>query len=77
MDMKEHPKEAMQEAMKIAASPAGQELIRLLQESGGDSLRQAMEKASAGDYAQAKQTINSLLSSPEARKLLKQLGGNP
>lgn len=64
----------MQEAMKIAATPAGQELIKLLQQNGGDELRQAMAKASAGDYTQAKQAITSLLNSPEAKKLLEQLG---
>ena len=77
MDMNGNARNPMQEAMKIAATPAGQELIRLLQQNGGDELREAMSKASAGDYTQAKQAINSLLRSPEAKKLLEQLGGNP
>lgn len=64
----------MAEAMRIAQTPAGRQLIGILQQKGGDDLRQAMEKAAAGDYAQAKQTINALLDSPEIKKLLEQLG---
>lgn len=67
----------LQEAMKLAQSPAGQQLIQLLQESGGSDLQSAMEKAAAGDYSQAKQAISALMRNPEARKLLKQMGGTP
>ena len=62
------------QAKQIAATPAGQELIRLLQKSGGTDLQQAMEKAAAGDISQAKATLSALLQNPEAQKLLKQLG---
>ena len=64
----------MQEAKRIAATPAGQELIRLLQRSGGDDLKQAMERAAAGDYAGAQKTLSALLQTKEAKKLLEQLG---
>ena len=64
----------MQEARKIASSPAGQELIRLLQRNGGAGLQQALAKAAAGDYADAKDTLSALLNDPEAQYLLKQLG---
>ena len=64
----------MQEAKRIAATPAGQELIRLLQRSGGNDLKQAMEKAAAGDYSGAKDAISALLKDPEAKKLMDQLG---
>lgn len=67
----------IQEAMKLAQSPAGQQLIKLLQETGGQDLRSAMEKAAAGDYSQAKQAISALMNNPEAKKLLKQMGGMP
>lgn len=65
---------SIQEAMRLAKSPAGQQLLQMLQQNGGDELRQAIAKASAGDYAQAKQTITALLDTPEAKKLLEQLG---
>lgn len=58
---------------KMAQSSAGQQLVTLLQRSGGDSLQDAISKASAGDYAQAKNILTSLLSTPEAQALLKQL----
>lgn len=67
----------IQEAMKLAQSPAGQQLIGLLQQTGGNDLQSAMEKAAAGDYSQAKQAIQALMQNPEAQKLLKQMGGTP
>lgn len=66
--------DAMVEAMRLAQSPAGQQLLQLLQKTGGDKLQQAMARAAAGDYAQAKETISRLMEDPEARRLLSQLG---
>lgn len=65
---------SMQEALRLAKSPAGQQLLAMLRRADSDKLRQAMEQASAGDYAQAKATMDQLLSSDEAKKLLDQLG---
>lgn len=65
---------SIQEAMRLASSPAGKKLLQLLQQNGGDELRQAVSKASSGDYTQAKQAIHALLDNPEAKKLLEQLG---
>lgn len=65
------------ELLKRAQSPAGQKLLTLLQRSGGDELQTAMEKASRGDFAQAKQQLSILLENPEAKKLLYELGGQP
>lgn len=63
----------LSEVMRLARSPAGQQLLALLQKSSGEELRSAMEKASAGDYSQAKKTINAFLSTPEAKALMEQL----
>lgn len=63
----------MSELLRLAQSPAGQQLIALLQQSGGSELQDALTKASAGDYVQAKKSMSSLLASPEIQKLLKQL----
>lgn len=68
--------EAIQEAMRLAKSPAGQQLLQLLQKNGADELRQALSSYTSGDYAQAKQAISALLDTPDARKLLSQLGGS-
>lgn len=61
------------ELLKLARSPAGQQLISHLQLSGGEQLQQAINTASTGDYSQAKKTLSSLMDSPEVRSLLKQL----
>lgn len=63
----------LSQLMKLAQSPAGQKLLAMLQQSGGDALQDAVSKASVGDYGQAKTVLSSLLSAPEAQTLLKQL----
>lgn len=65
----------MQEAIKLAQTPAGQQLIKLLQQNGGDTLRSAMAQAAAGDYSKAQQAIAALMQNPEAKKLFEQMGG--
>ena len=64
----------IQEAKRIAAPPAGRELIRLLQKQRGTELQQAMERAAAGDYSGAQKALSVLLQDPETKKLLEQLG---
>lgn len=64
----------IQEALRLAATPAGQQLLALLKQRGGDDLSGAMAQASAGDYAGVKQTLSQLLSDPQAKKLLDELG---
>jgi len=43
---------SMQDVYRLAKSPAGQQLIALLQQQSGSDFRQAMDSASKGDYAQ-------------------------
>lgn len=66
---------SMQDAMDLVNSPAGKQLISLLQQSDPVIMKNAMEQASAGDYSKAKQALAPLLASKEIQKLLKQLGG--
>lgn len=68
--------EAMQEAMRIAKSPEGQKLIRLLKQSSPDKLQQVLSSAASGDLAGARGTLNTLLSNPEAQAILNRMGGN-
>ena len=68
--------EAIQQAMKLAQSAAGQQLIRLLQQQSGQELKTAMDQAAAGHYDQAQKTISALMQNPEAKKLLEQMGGS-
>lgn len=65
---------SVQEAMRLAKSPAGQQLLALLQQQNSPALQQAAQQASQGDYTQASQTLQQLLTSEEAKRLLSQLG---
>ena len=66
---------SVQDAMKLAATPAGKQLIALLQQSNTSTMQKAMEQAKSGNYDQAKQMLEPLLTSPEIQNLLRQLGG--
>lgn len=63
----------MQDAIRAAQSEAGQQLLALLQQSDPQTLRKAMAHAAAGDLMQAKEALETLMSSPEAKKLAKKL----
>lgn len=65
---------SMQEVLRMAASPAGQQLIALLRQQDGNAFQSAMSSAAAGDYTQAKHAIEKFMADPQAQKLLKQLG---
>ena len=67
---------SMQEALRLANSPAGQQLLALLQQADTAAVSKAMEQAAGGDYSQAKQLLAPLLASEEAKRLMQQLGGN-
>jgi len=67
---------AIQEAMKLAATPEGKQLAALLQQLGGQNLQQTIDHAASGNLSQAKQAISMLMKNPEARQLLEKLGGN-
>lgn len=75
MENQERKAYPVQEAMKLAQTAAGKQLIQLLQSTGGDDLRKAMELAAAGDYSKAQKTISNLMQNPEAKKLFDQMGG--
>lgn len=64
-----------EDAKRLAQSPAGQQLIALLQQKDNGKINMAMQKAAEGDYTQASQILSSLLSNSETMQLLSQLGG--
>ena len=66
---------SIKEAQRLANSPAGKELMALLQRGDSAAVQKAMDLAAAGDYAAAGKALNTLLSSPEAQTLIQQLGG--
>lgn len=71
----EYNEQAIREAMRLAKTPAGQQLLNMLQQNSSEDLRRAMEKAAAGDMSQAKQAVSAMLKDPQVQKLLEQMGG--
>lgn len=69
----QHDQDAIREAMRLAGSPAGKQLIALLQQQNSTQLQQAMSSASAGNYRQAKKILEELMQAPDVKKLLSQL----
>lgn len=67
---------AANDIMKMAQSPAGQQLIAMLQNADPSVLEKAMAQASAGNYEQAKASLTPLLESEDIKSLLQQIGGN-
>lgn len=65
----------MHQLRKLAHSPAGQQLMETLKQSGSADVEKAASAASAGNWEQAKQALSALLESPDVRQLLRQLEG--
>ena len=64
---------SLQDIMRLANSPAGQQLIAMLQKQNNPEFRQAATQAASGNYSQAKKTVQTLLRDPQIRALLQQL----
>lgn len=69
-------RKAMEDALRMAQSEAGQQLLNMLKQSGGPDLDRAMNQAAAGDYAAAKALLANLMQNPQAQELMKRMGGN-
>lgn len=67
---------SMQDIMRLAGTPAGQELLNYLQEKNQKQLQMAIAHAVSGNMDQAKTLIAQLATDPHAQKLIKQLGGS-
>lgn len=65
---------SMEDIMRVARSPAGQQLLAMLQQGDSGKLDQAVTQAKTGNYAEASEVLRSMLSSPKAQVLLKELG---
>lgn len=66
---------SMRDAMELANSPAGQQLINLLKNADSTVLERAMNEAASGNFEKAKQSLTPLLENSETQALLRQLGG--
>ena len=65
---------SMQDALRLAKSEAGQQLFAALRAQNGAAVDNAMEQAAAGDYSQIKDTLSSLMASPQIKAMLEQMG---
>jgi len=63
----------LNQIMKIAQSPAGQQLLNMLRNQDSQALQTAAQMAAAGNYHQAKSLLSGMLANPEAKELLRQL----
>ncbi len=64
---------SMEEAARLAQTPAGQQLLTILRSADPDQLQQITDQASSGNYEQANRILREMLSSSEARKILNTL----
>ena len=64
----------MQEAMRIAASPQGKQLLSMLNQGQSDKLGKAMASYQAGNAQEAKRILEEVLSSPQGKKIMEQMG---
>lgn len=64
---------SIHDAMRLANSPAGKQLIALLQSTGGSDLEQAKKAAEKGDYESAKSNLAEIIKSPQIQALIKEM----
>ena len=65
---------SIQEALKLASTPSGQELIAALRQNDMGQIQKAAELANAGDYTQAQRMLSNLLQDPNIQSLLSKHG---
>ena len=63
---------SMEDAMHLAATRQGQQLISMAKQVGGENLQKA---AAAGDMEAVKAALGPLLASPQFRALVEELEG--
>lgn len=66
---------SMEDAMRFVNSPAGKQLMAMLQKSNGDAVKKAMDQAAKGNMDEAKDAIKSMTLTEDMKNLLKQQGG--
>lgn len=64
---------SLADAMRLANTPAGKQLISLLQSTGGKDLDEARKAAAKGDYESAKNNLSEILKSPQIQALIREM----
>ena len=67
---------SMQDMMRLAGTPAGQQLLNHLQKKNSKQLQMAIAHAVSGNMDQAKALLSEMIEDPESQKLIRQLGGS-
>lgn len=67
---------SMQDMMRLAGTPAGQQLLNHLQKKNSKQLQTAIAHAVSGNMDQAKALLSEMIEDPESQKLIRQLGGS-
>ena len=68
---------SVKEAIRFAGSDAGKALFAVLNSNHSQEMQKIRQEVSSGNMVGAKDAILKLLGSPEAKKALDDLGGNP
>ena len=64
-----------EEIMRLAKSPAGQQLIKALKSQDPNTLKKVIDSAKSGDIQQAKSNLASIMEAEDMQKILKNMGG--
>ena len=67
---------SMQDMMRLAGTPAGQQLLNHLQKKNEKQLQMAIAHAVSGNMEQAKKLLSDLIGDPESQRLIRELGGS-
>lgn len=69
----EHPTHdfSMQDAMRLAGTDAGKQLLDTLRSNHAQAMQAAVKNAKSGDMEKTKQALGALLSDPKIQALLK------
>lgn len=67
------PDFSIEQARKLANSPTGQQLLKMLQQADEAKLQKVMQQVSSGDLEGAKAAVSQLFSSEQGQKLLQKL----
>ena len=72
--MKEHsPNFPIEKAMQLAKTPAGQQLLSMLQNADNTAISIAMALVAKGDLEGAKAALQQIANTPQVQQLLSQM----
>lgn len=64
---------SVQEAMRLANTPAGQQLLAMLRQENSDQMARIMDMAKAGDMTGAGNALKTMLTDRQVQALLKKM----